>query len=526
MPLALQPLDFFQALEASYHALKEAEEETNELNVYPVPDGDTGTNLVLTMETVVNEAQKVPLEMKELCEAVTYGALMGARGNSGVILSQILRGICEVLAKKPEVTPGNLVESLKRAVEVAYQAIRKPVEGTMLTVIKAAAKAGEKAHSQQVEDVLEKALDGAKEALAKTPEQLPILKEAGVVDAGGFGLVVMLEGMLDFLKGEELHKSELVETFVTSPRIAEEVSLYQYCTEFMLKGENLDQAQLENELDELGDSLVVAGNSAQMRVHIHTNQPDQALAIGLQVGELAQVTINNMWEQIEQHTKSLTNSDVAVVAVAAGKGLHQIFKSLGAEVVLNGGQSMNPSAQEIVKAFNQAMASKIVFLPNNKNIILAGEQAEKLTKKAVRILPTTSIPQGLAALVSFRPQASLEENLREMEEALSRVKSGEITQAVRDSQVDGQSVKKGQYLGLLNGKLKVVGDKLEKVFLKTLKAAVDEESCLISFFYNQSLSEKKALSLKKQVEKEFPSCEIEARAGGQPFYPIIFSVEE
>ncbi len=514
MPLALQPDEFFQALKASHHALKEAEEETNELN------------LVLTMETVINEAQKAPKEMKALCEAVTYGALMGARGNSGVILSQILRGICEVLAEVPEVTSVDLVKSLRKAVKVAYQAIRKPVEGTMLTAIKAAARAGEKARSQQVEGVLEKVLEGAKEALAKTPDQLPILKEAGVVDAGGFGLVVMFEGMLDFLKGEELHKRELVEAFVTSPLIAEETSLYQYCTEFMLRGENLNQAQLEKELDGLGDSLVVAGDSAQMRVHIHTNQPDQALAIGLKAGELAQVTINNMWEQIEQRTKALSTNNVAVVAVAAGNGLQQIFKSLGAEVVLNGGQSMNPSAQEIVKAFDQTSASKIIFLPNNKNIILAGEQAEKLSKKEVHLLPTTSIPQGLTALVSFRPQAKLEENLKEMEEAVSRVKSGEITQAVRDSQVNGQSVKKGQYLGLIEGQVKVVGDKLERVFLKTLEAAIDEESCLITFFFNRSLTEKKAQSLKSQVEKKFPSCEVEARAGGQPFYPIIFSVEE
>lgn len=526
MPLALQPEDFFLTLKAAYQALKEAEEETNELNVYPVPDGDTGTNLVLTMETVINEAQKAPLKMKALGEAATYGALMGARGNSGVILSQILRGICEVLADQPEVTSVALVKSLNQAVKVAYQAIRKPVEGTMLTVIKAAAKAAKKTHSQQVEDVLEEALVGAKEALAKTPEQLPILKEAGVVDAGGFGLVVMFEGMLDFLKGEELQKAELVEVFVTSPQIAEETSLYQYCTEFMLRGESLNQAQLENELDKLGDSIVVAGDSAQMRVHIHTNQPDQVLGIGLRTGELAQVTINNMWEQIEQRLKPLSDGDVAVVTVAAGKGLHKIFKSLGAEVVLNGGQSMNPSAQEIVKAFNQTTALKIIFLPNNKNIILAGEQAEKLSKKEIYLLPTTSIPQGLAALVSFRPQASLEENLEKMKEAASRVKSGEITQAVREAQVNGQSVKEGQHLGLLNGQVKVVGDKLEKVFLKTLKAAVDKDSCLITFFYNQSISEKKAASLKSQIEKEFPSCEVEARVGGQPFYPIIFSVEE
>jgi hypothetical protein len=524
MKNSLKAGDIVELVKVAYLSLKSSEEEINELNVFPVPDGDTGTNLRLTMEKVVEEIQRAPTRMDEISKAIIYGALRGARGNSGVILSQILRGFFDEASQKEELFSDDIISSLKRAKEVAYQAVRKPVEGTMLTVIKDTYRGVKDLKKKETPliEVLEKALSSAKNSLRRTPEYLPILKEAGVVDAGGFGLVVILEGITGFLRGEGLRKEELVRDFVRTPILVEESSKFQYCTEFLMRGGKINRDEIEEELEALGDSIVVAGDERQVRIHVHTNEPDKALACGLRRGEITEVKINNMWEEIEK--RASLDEKPKLLAVATGEGIKDIFKSLGVEIVVNGGQSMNPSSSEILEALKQLKSKKAIVLPNNKNVILTCEQAQKLSDKEVYIVPTATIPQGISAAVAFR-EGEIGEVTEEMKEAASEVKSGEVTRAVRDANLGKEKIKKGDFLALVDGEIISTGKNVLSVFKKTLEKMVSEEDSVITVFYNDELRKEEMEKVKKWVENKFPHCELEIKWGGQPLYPLIFSIE-
>jgi hypothetical protein len=371
-------------------------------------------------------------------------------------------------------------------------------------------------------EVLEKALFCAKESLRKTPEHLPILKEAGVVDAGGFGLVVILEGITDFMKGEGLKREELIRDFVRSPILVEESSKFQYCTEFLMKGEEINHNEVEEELEVLGDSIVVAGDESQVRIHVHTNEPDKALACGLRRGEITEVKINNMWEQIEK--KASFDEKPKLVAVVSGDGLKDVFKSLGVEVIINGGQSMNPSSSEILEALKRVNSKRAIILPNNKNVVLACEQAGKMVNKEVHIVPTTTILQGISAAVAFR-EGEIERVAQEMKEAASVVKSGEVTRAVKDANLGKKKVKKGEFLALVDGEIVSTGKDILSVFKRAVEKKVKSEDSVITVFYNDEVRKEEMEKIKGWMEREFPQCEVEIKWGGQPLYPLIFAIE-
>lgn len=534
MARILTPKDIPPMLEACLAMLKNHEPEINKLNVFPVPDGDTGTNMVLTMRSVNAEVGKVTSQtLEQLAKATAYGSLTGARGNSGVILSQIIRGVCEVIgtAENEEITASILSSSLENGAKVAYKAIRKPVEGTILTVIREAAASVRKVgKDQEVEAVMETALNAARQALLKTPDLLPVLKEAGVVDAGGYGLVALMEGALSFLKGEEITE---VETMAYSlPQVlAEEESLeYTYCTEFLLKSDSIDIPDFEKELDPLGNSVMVVGSGGVIRIHVHTNSPGKVLEMATGLGSISQVQINNMVEQTEERTRRLTEetelrAKIGLVSVAAGEGIKEILKSLGVNRLVGGGQTMNPSAQEILSAIDDVPSSSVIVLPNNRNIILTAEQAATLTSKPVVVLPTKTMPEAFSALLVFNEGKSLEENAKAMEKAISQVKSGEVTIAVRDSKGMIGKIKKGDFIGITDHEIKASGSDLTGTAVKLVKSMINEHSERVMLLTGADVDADQSERLKKSIEKICHRCEVELHRGGQPLYHLIVSVE-
>lgn len=524
----LKAPDFKRFFELATERLKKAEQIINDLNVYPVPDGDTGTNMALTLQSVLEEVKKAPLELKDVGQAATHGALLGARGNSGVILSQIVRGLAEGLAGKSEATAEDLVEAFQRAEEVAYQAIKKPVEGTMLTVLRKAAQSVRKAKPKNMNELMGAILSASRHALRETPELLPVLKEAGVVDAGGYGLVVIFEALEEALTGEVSKEvEEELKALAKKAEIKEEELTYRYCTEFMVLDTDISQKDLEDKLTPFGDSLLVAFEKEGLyRVHIHTNQPDQVLALSLKFGEIADVRVNNMVEQMKKQFKEQRLEDkTSVVAVVAGEGFKKIFQSFGVEALVNGGQTLNPSSQEILEAIKKTRGKEVIVLPNNKNVILAAEQAKKIAKRVVYIVPTISMAEAVAALSSFIPEVKAEQNLVNMERSVNSVVSGEITQAVRDSELDGKKIKRGDFLGLIKGKIKVVGENFLEVVGETISQAVTPDSSFISLYLGEGVSEEDRKQLEDLLKLRFPRCEFDLVYGEQPVYPLIFSVE-
>lgn len=509
----------------------------NSLNVFPVPDGDTGTNMSLTMNSAVKEINKCKeMDVGAIADSAANGSLMGARGNSGVILSQIFRGFAKALKNVKEIDASALANAFMEGSNTAYKAVMKPTEGTILTVIRESAEFGIKTakNSANVIDFLGKVIDKANETLNRTPDMLPILKQAGVVDAGGKGLVYILKGMHQYLVSErviELLEAVEEEHQDAAKPIYNDIE-FGYCTEFFIKGKDLNPEDFRNEIKDIGDSIVVVGDENLVKVHVHTNNPGIVIETALKSGYLSKIKIDNMREQ---HQELLVSEEdkaadkeakkYGVVAVAMGSGISSIFKDLGADEIIEGGQTMNPSTEDIFKSADKINAENIIILPNNGNIILAANQAKSLSSKNIIVAPTKSIPQGIAALMTLDQEKSPEDNENKISKAIGDVKTGLITYAVRDSNFDGVDIEEGNFLGIVEGKINAVGEDIFEVIYKVIDAMVDEDSSLITLYHGSDIDEGESLKLEQDVRQHYPDCDVEMHYGGQPLYYYILSVE-
>jgi DAK2 domain fusion protein YloV len=518
-------------------------DDVNALNVFPVPDGDTGTNMSLTMNSATKDLDGISTT-SQVAQVVSRGALMGARGNSGVILSQLFRGFAQGVGDKTVLKGIDLAFALQKGVELAYKSVMKPVEGTILTVSKAVA-AGAVKQSQQSSDIIEILTHGVEKghiALENTPNQLPALKEAGVVDAGGKGFLLIIEGGLKALQGEywEAVEEKPEKEIQIKPSLDHKDLTFQYCTEFLLKGEKISVEEIKHDFQNLGDSLLVVGIDDLIKVHIHTNHPGSILEYALQRGTLHDIKIDNMQEQHRETVMDKTaGMDTAsmpeeinqpeavsgVVAVTSGEGLAKIFKSLGVQTVINGGQTMNPSAEDLLKAIQSVHAREVVVLPNNSNIILAANQAQSLAEKTVKVIPTKSIVQGLAAMLTFDPEQDATENQEAMVEAFFAVKTGAVTYAVRNSSFNGFEIKENDLLGLIEDDISVIGQDLDQLVLDLLQKMVEPHHELITLFYGEKVAEEEATQLLEKISRLLPEKEIEIHFGGQPLYYYLISAE-
>ncbi|MBC2285119.1 DAK2 domain-containing protein [Listeria booriae] len=521
------------------------------LNVFPVPDGDTGTNMNLSMTSGAQEVGRNSLTtVGTVGASLAKGLLMGARGNSGVILSQLFRGFSKAIEGKTELNTKEFAAAFTAGVETAYKAVMKPVEGTILTVAREAAKAGAIAanESEDIEFVMQQILEKGKIVLAKTQEMLPVLKEVGVVDSGGQGLIIIYEGFYAALTGKEegmtnytASMGELinaehhrhVQDFMSTEDI-----VYGYCTEIMVQiNENktgqkkFNEEQFRDDLAEMGDSLLVVADDEVAKVHVHTEYPGNVLNYGQQYGSLIKLKIENMREQHREVVKDKPaevseKAVYGIVTVSVGDGIKRLFESVGATVVLSGGQTMNPSTEDIVKAIESANAEQVFVLPNNKNIQMAADQAALiLGDDKVKIIPTKTIPQGLAALLVFQAEASFENNANEMIAAIQDVSSGQVTTAVRDTTVEGVTIKKDDYIGIVEGDIKISNPSLEATTVATLTKMLDDYSEIVTLLYGADVTEADAEKIAEEVSNQFPDIEFEIHSGGQPVYPYIFSVE-
>ena len=531
----------------------------NELNVFPVPDGDTGTNMTLTIMSAAKEVQGVESPtMEKVAKAIASGSLRGARGNSGVILSQLFRGFCKRIQTEEKITNAVFAEAFNKAIETAYKAVMKPKEGTILTVAKAMADKASELAVQDLDrmDIFRKVLDEGNETLKRTPEMLPVLKEAGVVDSGGQGLMVVLEGCYSALIGKPLeieldvpkNKPDLSKISANQAEISTADIKYGYCTEFIVNlekpfGEKEEEA-FKNYLLSIGDSLVLVSDDEIVKIHVHTNDPGLAIQKGLLFGSLSKMKIDNMREehqeklikdaqkvakeQLEADAKKKETPRVpyGFISVSIGDGIDEIFKELHVDYLISGGQTMNPSTEDMLEAIDNVNADTIFILPNNKNIILAAEQAASLTEdKKIIVIPSKSIPQGITAVLNFSADASPEENEETMKEEMQNVKTGQVTYAVRNTSIDGKEIHEGDIMGIDDHSIAAVGKELNETTLELLDHMVDEDSELISIYYGDGISEETANELKEVVEEKFGDCEIEMYEGGQPVYYYLLSVE-
>ncbi len=525
--------------------LESNKEEVNALNVFPVPDGDTGTNMSLTMKSAIKHISNLENPtVGEVAMGISNGSLMGARGNSGVILSQLFRGFANSLKGKAEINTMDLAKAFKSASETAYKAVMKPTEGTILTVAKGCADyALELADKEK--DVLvfmEKVINKGNEVLNKTPDMLPVLKQAGVVDAGGKGLMVVLTGAYNAIttKGDislDIYPTKIDEPKEAFPTTVTEDIEFGYCTEFMINTDIEEYEDLRQELTRYGDSLMVVGGNGLIKVHIHTNNPGQVLERALEIGELTDIKIDNMRYQ-HRHVLEDASLDSAkdnevseemkkygFITVSIGEGLNTVFKELNVDYIIPGGQTMNPSTEDILKAIDEVRAEHIIILPNNGNIVLAADQAKELSDKNVHVFPTKTIPEGVAALISFDPELDIEENLVNMEEAVAHVKTGQVTYAVRDTEIEDKKIKKDDIIGLSNGEIVAVGDSIDEVGYELVKGIVNDDYSLITIFYGNEIEEEKAYQFAERLEEEFEDFDIEVIFGGQPLYYYIISIE-
>ena len=531
----------------------------NELNVFPVPDGDTGTNMTMTIMSAAGDVNAIPNPtIDDLAKAISSGSLRGARGNSGVILSQLLRGFTNAIRDHSELDGELIVAAMQKAVETAYKAVMKPKEGTILTVARVMfEKAQEFEDKEDLDKLFQVILTSGDEALAMTPELLPVLKEAGVVDSGGQGLMTVLHGMVDAFNGLELNLDFIApETKVQTVRepISTDDIKFGYCTEFIVKLEKEfteeDEASMKEFLLSLGDRLVFVAGDNMVKVHVHTNHPGRAFEKGLEYGQLTRMKVDNMREE---HEEKLFNSDVvraareeeekrkakeeenarnaekkesAFVAVTIGDGLTELFRGLGVDAVIEGGQTMNPSTDDMLHAIREANAENVYILPNNKNIILAANQAKELvTDCNVYVVPTKTVPQGIASVVNFVPGKDPETNFADMTEELANVRSGEVTYAIRDTTIDGKKIKSGDIMGIGDEGILAVGADVEHVVLSMLDKMIDEDSELVSLYNGKDYSEDEASKLAGMIEEKYPDIEVEVNYGGQPLYYVILSVE-
>ena len=536
--------------------LESKKEYINELNVFPVPDGDTGTNMTLTIMSAAKEVASLDenATLKELSKAISSGSLRGARGNSGVILSQLLRGLCKVIgATEGEITVDVLIAAFEKAVESAYKAVMKPKEGTILTVAKGVAEKAVELSEMDMdfETLGQEILDHGNEVLKQTPELLPVLKEAGVVDSGGQGLMEFLTGAYNGLTGKEEIKEPVTSGGAAKAQTmsSEEIDTshikYGYCTEFIIMLEKEYNAEIEAKFKEfltsIGDSLVVVSDDEIVKVHVHTNHPGLAFEKGLEYGSLTSMKVDNMREEHkekvihEQDRKKAAEQEAAkeepkkpfgFVAVSVGEGLNDIFKDLGVDHIIEGGQTMNPSTEDVLDAISKVNAETVFVFPNNKNIILAANQAAEIEEeKQVIVIPTKTIPQGISALISFDETATAEANQAGMEDAITAVKSGQVTYAVRDTSIDGKEIKTGDYMGIDDAGIQAVGQDITEVVKDLIGAMADEDSELLSIYYGSDVEEEKANALVEAVQAAYPDFEVEAHAGGQPIYYYILSLE-
>ena len=531
--------------------LEAKKEWINELNVFPVPDGDTGTNMTMTIMSAASEVSALENpDMETLAKAISSGSLRGARGNSGVILSQLLRGFTRSVRKSAVLDAAAIAAAMERAVETAYKAVMKPKEGTILTVAKEAAlKAAEIApEAEELQPFFEAVFSHAEETLARTPEMLPVLKEAGVVDSGGQGLLEVLRGAIDGFMGKEIdysvfEKSSSPAVTKISPQAEADIK-FGYCTEFIIL---LDKPVSEEEehkfkdfLTSIGDSIVVVADDEIIKVHVHTNHPGQAIERALTYGALSRMKIDNMREEHQEklikdaeklakeqeEKEKLPPKEAGFIAVSAGEGLTEIFRELGVDYLIEGGQTMNPSTEDMLNAISKVNAETVYIFPNNKNIILAANQARDLTEdKKIVVVPTKTVPQGITAMISFVPEKTAEENAEVMEEAISKVRTVQITYAVRDTRLDDKEIHEGDIMGIGDKGILAVGGNKEKVAEDTIAAMMSDEAEVISIYYGADASEESAEALAASVEELYPDCEVEVNRGGQPIYYYIISVE-
>jgi DAK2 domain fusion protein YloV len=532
---------------AGLNSLERNQQRINALNVFPVPDGDTGTNMLLTMRAANKRIKDNADEhVGRVAQEISQGALMGARGNSGVILSQIWRGLATGLKDKAQFKATDLALALQEASNTAYKGVMIPVEGTILTVIREGAGEAQDAASKSADlrFVLERVLERCEQVLAQTPEMLPVLKQAGVVDAGGQGLVYILEGMLNYVRGNEsITPIEIEIDLPAQAKAAPKEGIENpYDVQFILLGQNMDVMKVRHEIDAMGDSTVVVGDETTIKVHVHVKDPGQPISYGIRHGKITDVVVENMQLQMEEiigHQTpaqitpttpdiplvSIEPGQIGVVAVAAGNGLADIFRSLGAAGIVNGGQSNNPSTEEIFEAIQDVPTNRIVVLPNNKNIILAAEAARDLSPKEVFVVPSRTFPQGVSALLSLNPDGPLEEVGEQMLSACGHVSSGEITLATRSAVLDGVTVGEGQYIGIADGRLCTAGSDMPAILPKVLEEMAMDERELLSIYYGQDVLPAEAESLAKQIESLYPDLEIEVLFGGQAIYHYILGAE-
>ncbi len=548
----IQGTELKQMLQAAAQHLTNEKERVNDLNVFPVPDGDTGTNMALTITAAVKELDALETDSAaKVAAAVARGSLMGARGNSGVILSQFFRGFSDGLKGISQAGGIDIARALTKASQTTYRAVMKPVEGTMLTVGREAAEAAQAAaeDNQSALEVWNAALKVAKKTLADTPKMMPVLREAGVVDAGGDGLVCILEGALAGLKGEvavetltvpasappeERKEPAAVEREEGITRIDGQL-VNHYCTEFLIKGQSFDIEAIRGRLEPEGDSMLVVGDEELVKVHIHTDHPGKVLEYCGTLGELTDIKIDNMKLQNESITTDDKTAEheepkgepkpIGLVAVVPGAGLAEIFESLGVDVVVTGGQTMNPSTEELVAAVEQVHAHHVIVLPNNKNVIFSAQQARELVDFPVRVIPTRSVPQGIGALMKLDPEGSLEDNVSEMEDGMRQVLTGEVTYAVRATRAGDLQIEEEDIIGLVEGKITAAGGSVSEVTLGVLNRMVDEDSSVISLYTGENQDFSEAEQFAEVVTNTFPDCEVELYHGGQPLYYYIVSVE-
>jgi len=528
-------------------AIEEHQQEVDSLNVFPVPDGDTGRNMYLTMAAAVKELETATTShIGKVGEAIAQGSLMGARGNSGVILSQLLRGLTDGLKGKETITLQEFANAWEAAVASAYRAVIKPVEGTMLTVSKSFARGMKKAavNSNTLEEALAQAIKEGYDTLMQTPEMLPVLKKAGVVDAGGKGLLVILEGGLQALSNgsytvqkKETKTQTVIETIEEKPT-AEEDFTYLYCTEFLLEADPAVEADIKSFLNGMGGSMVTGCAGSYIKVHIHTNNPGKVLDYCLQYGTLHDIKIDNMYDQwkAEQTGQTTVNKidtainksdvvDIGIVAVGCGEGIKQLFYNLGVQQVIEGGQTMNPPVEEFVRAIKETNGRQVLILPNNKNLILAAQQAKELVDIPVEVIPSKSIPAGISALLLFNDSMTLEENKDRMTRQLQEVKTGEVTYAVRDAMLGEQEIKKGELIGLYQGEIAAAGSSQESVVLALLDKMIDEDDELITIYWGADVEQETVEKIIEQIEEKYPELEVDSHNGGQPLYYYLISVE-
>lgn len=539
-------MDVLGAIAAASETLSSRKDEINRLNVFPVPDGDTGTNMSLTLESVVKNLQALPVgaPMADVRHAITTGALMGARGNSGVITSQILRGLCEGAVGSDRFDTAALAAAFAKAVEVSFQAVRKPVEGTILTVLKDSAAAAKEAEKKglPLDGALESIVTEAYASVHRTPELLPVLKENNVVDAGGFGLAILFDGFVSALMGKESSAFGL--QFQSLGQGAPKVEIehindwegseYRYCNEFLVESDTLDKDAALDFLATMGDCELCVGAAPRFKVHVHSNRPDEVLAYFLDRGQVFEVFIHNMDLQSAERNEKLMAEQGAsaepkhfgVVAVCAGEGNARILENLGVDVVVSGGQTMNPSTADLLAAVEKANAENVVILPNNSNIIMAANSAAELADVNCGVVPTKSVPQAFAAMFGYDPEGTLEDNLESMADACSEVKTGEVTTAIKDSHdSQGNPIAEGDVIGIADGSIDAVGKTIDQVVMDLLESMEAGEADTLTLLAGEGYSDESLDALEAAIAEVYDDLEIDAHRGDQPLYPVVLSLE-